>query len=52
MKALRPKVLITEQAIAERVDQLAAQISREYAGVEGLLLVGVLKGSFTFLAAR
>ena len=45
-----PKILIAEQAIAQKVEQLAAQISRDHAGVESLLLVGVLKGSFIFLA--
>lgn len=45
-----PKVLISEAAIAERVGQLAAQISRDYAAADSLVLVGVLKGSFIFLA--
>ncbi len=45
-----PSVLIDETAIAQRVGQLAARISRDYAGVDGLVLVGVLKGSFIFLA--
>jgi hypoxanthine phosphoribosyltransferase len=45
-----PKVLITEQAIADKVAALGTQISRDYAGVESLMLVGVLKGSFIFLA--
>ncbi len=41
--------LISAQKIAERVRELGAQITREYAGRE-LVLVGVLKGSFLFLA--
>ena len=42
--------LISEQAIARRVDELAAQISRDYAGAGELLLVGVLRGAFIFLS--
>ncbi len=46
----RPKVLISEEDIAKRVAELAAQISRDYAAVSDLVLVGVLKGAFIFLA--
>jgi hypoxanthine phosphoribosyltransferase len=45
-----PKVLIPEETILRRVEELARQVSRDYASVENLLLVGVLKGSFIFLA--
>ena len=45
-----PAVLISEAAIRARVDELAAQISADYDGKEPLVLVGVLKGSFIFLA--
>ena len=41
--------LISEKRIAERVSELAAQISREYAG-RSLVLLCVLKGSFVFAA--
>ena len=41
--------LISEQRIDERVSELAAQISREYAG-RSLVLLCVLKGSFVFAA--
>lgn len=41
--------LISEQRIAERVAELAAQISQEYAG-RSLVLLCVLKGSFVFAA--
>lgn len=41
--------LISAAKIAERVRELGAQITRDYAGRE-LVLVGVLKGSFLFLA--
>ena len=43
-------VLLEEDAIAERVGELAAQISVDYAGCESLVLVGVLKGAFVFMA--
>jgi len=46
----RPKVLISEEAIARRVAELAAEISRDYAQADELVLVGVLKGAFIFLA--
>jgi len=48
--AAPPPVLISEQRIADRVDQLARQISADYAGADDLLLVGVLRGAFIFLA--
>ncbi|HET7770823.1 MAG TPA: hypoxanthine phosphoribosyltransferase [Chloroflexota bacterium] len=41
--------LITEDALRERVHQLGAEISRDYAG-RPLLLVGLLRGSVIFLA--
>jgi hypoxanthine phosphoribosyltransferase len=46
---LTPAVLLTIEQIANRVRELAEQISAEYAGRE-LLVVGVLKGSWIFLA--
>ncbi len=45
-----PETLISEKAIKKRVDELAAQISLDYADKGELVLVGVLKGSFIFLA--
>ena len=45
-----PKVFITEEAIRRRVAELGRRISEEYAGVENLHLVGVLRGGFIFLA--
>lgn len=45
-----PAVLISESQIATRVEQLARAISTDYAGAEELLLVGVLRGAFIFLA--
>jgi hypoxanthine phosphoribosyltransferase len=45
-----PAVLLTEEAIRRRVEEMARRISSEYAGVEDLLLVGILRGCFIFLA--
>lgn len=42
--------MISEADILSRVDELAAQISSDYADRSGIVLVGVLKGSFIFLA--
>ena len=42
--------MISEQAIAERVTELAAQISADYSDKGDVVLVGVLKGAFIFLA--
>lgn len=39
------RVLLTEEQIRERVAELAQEIGRDYADVDDLLLVGVLKGS-------
>lgn len=45
-----PKILITEEEIEARVNELAAKISLDYADTDELVLIGVLKGSFIFLA--
>jgi len=45
-----PKVLIAEEGIRRRVGRLGRRISKDYARVENLHLVGVLRGSFLFLA--
>jgi hypoxanthine phosphoribosyltransferase len=42
-------LLLSREAVAARVKELAIQISRDYKGKD-LLLVGVLKGAFVFLA--
>jgi hypoxanthine phosphoribosyltransferase len=42
-------LLLSREAVATRVNELAIQISRDYEGKD-LLLVGVLKGAFVFLA--
>ncbi|MGL4461161.1 MAG: hypoxanthine phosphoribosyltransferase, partial [Planctomycetia bacterium] len=41
--------LISAEAIARRLDEMAAEIRADYSGGE-LFVVGVLKGSFLFLA--
>lgn len=46
---VKPEVLITAARIRARVVELGAEITRDYAG-RPLILVGVLKGSFVFLA--
>lgn len=45
-----PRVLFTADQIAARVDDLAGEIDRRFAGLQPLVLVGVLKGSFIFLS--
>ncbi len=45
-----PVVLISEEEIQSRVLELAAQISSDYDGKGDIVLIGVLKGSFIFLA--
>ena len=42
--------LISEELIDERVGELAAQIDEDYRTAGDLVLIGVLKGSFIFLA--
>ena len=44
------KVLIDEATLQERIRILGAQIERDYADEDDLLLVCVLKGAFMFLA--
>ena len=44
------RVLFTEEEIAQRIGELGARISRDYAG-KTVKLVGVLKGSVFFLTA-
>lgn len=43
--------IIDSQRIEQRVKELAAQISEDYKGIrEPLIIVGILKGSFIFMA--
>lgn len=43
------KILINEEQLREKVQALGAQISKDYEGKK-LLVLGVLKGSFVFMA--
>jgi hypoxanthine phosphoribosyltransferase len=45
-----PEVLISEEDIQSRVSELASQISADYDDGNEVVMVGVLKGSFIFLA--
>ncbi len=45
-----PPVLISEDDIQKRVAELAAQVSSDYDDKGDIVLIGVLKGSFIFLA--
>jgi hypoxanthine phosphoribosyltransferase len=49
MKAAMGTILLTQEEIHRRIAELGAQISKDYAGSE-VTLVGILKGSFIFLA--
>jgi hypoxanthine phosphoribosyltransferase len=50
MTLAEPSILISEQDIRTRVSELARDINRDYADKGELILVGVLKGAFIFLA--
>ncbi|HET9094067.1 MAG TPA: phosphoribosyltransferase family protein, partial [Solirubrobacteraceae bacterium] len=43
------EVIVESEALQRRVGELAAEVSRDYAGRD-LLLIGVLKGAIFFLA--
>ena len=43
------KVLVTEEEILQKLDELAAQVAKDYEGKD-LLLVGVLKGALMVMA--
>lgn len=45
----QPRVLISAEDVQRRIQELAEQISRDYANSEKLIAVGVLKGSVFFL---
>ena len=45
-----PPVLISEEKIEARVAELAEQISADYSDKGDIVLIGVLKGAFVFLA--
>jgi hypoxanthine phosphoribosyltransferase len=45
-----PEVLFSEKVIQERVRELGRRISADYSDVDELVLVGVLRGCYIFLA--
>lgn len=46
----QPAVMLTVEQIARRVQELSRQISRDYAAADELVMVGVLRGCYIFLA--
>jgi len=44
------RILVTQEQIEQRVAELARQINQDYASVERLYIIGILKGAFIFLA--
>jgi len=49
MDKISKEILFPKDAIQKRVGELAARISEDYAGRE-LIIIGVLKGAFIFMA--
>jgi hypoxanthine phosphoribosyltransferase len=53
MSKLHPdlkQIIVSEEDIQKRVKEMATQIEKDYADAERIILVGVLKGAFIFLA--
>lgn len=44
------KIIVSTEEIENRVSALAGQIDQDYSGVGQLLLIGILRGAFVFLA--
>jgi len=44
------RVIVTEEQIRSKIDELAKQVSADYSAVDGLLLVCILKGALMFMA--
>ncbi|EPZ7320023.1 hypoxanthine phosphoribosyltransferase [Vibrio mimicus] len=44
------EVMISEQEVAKRIRELGQQITEHYQGSDDLVLVGLLRGSFVFMA--
>ena len=49
MPTISKEIILHRSEIARRVQEMADEISRDYAGEE-ILMIGVLKGSFIFMA--
>ena len=50
MMQKEPAVLFSEEMIRERVRELGRRISADYADIEELVMIGVLRGCYIFLA--
>ncbi len=46
----QPKVLLSTETLQSRVRELGEQITRDYASIDDLVVVPILKGSFLFAA--
>lgn len=44
------EVMISEEIVQERIRELGKQITEHYQGSEDLVMVGLLRGSFVFMA--
>lgn len=44
------RVIVTEEQIRAKTDEMARRVAKDYADAESLLLVGVLKGAVMFMA--
>ncbi len=44
------RIVVTEDQIRDKIEELAKQVAADYDGVDGVLLVGVLKGAVMFMA--
>ncbi|MGL5792450.1 MAG: phosphoribosyltransferase, partial [Plesiomonas shigelloides] len=44
------EVMISEQEVKNRIAELGAQITAHYQGSNDLVLIGLLRGSFMFMA--
>ncbi len=44
------RVIVSEDQIRDKIAELAKQVANDYAAVDGVLLVGVLKGAVMFMA--
>jgi hypoxanthine phosphoribosyltransferase len=44
------KIIVSAEEIEKRISELARQIDQDYSGVENLLLIGILRGAFVFMA--
>lgn len=44
------KILVSSDEISRRINELAQQVDSEYRNVDNLLIIGILRGAFIFLA--